>query len=63
MPGQTVFEKDDAYTTVSSSSIESIVGRSSPLKRMCLYGSSSKIVKRCSAASASSSARLGCESV
>ena len=32
MPGQTVFENDDAYTT-RSGSIESIVGSDSPLKR------------------------------
>ena len=32
MPGQTVFENEDAYTTRSGSS-ESIVGSGSPLKR------------------------------
>ena len=57
MPGHTVFENDDAYTT-RSGSIDSIVGSVSPLKRSSTYGSSSKIMKPWSAASSSSRLRF-----
>ena len=36
MPGQTVFENDDAYTTRPASSAESIVGSASPSKRIAM---------------------------
>ena len=49
MPGHTVFENDDAYTT-RSGSIDSIVGSVSPLKRSSTYGSSSNTKKPWSAA-------------
>ncbi len=57
MPGHTVFENDDAYTT-RSGSIESIVGSVSPLKRSSTYGSSSNTMKPWSAASSSSRRRF-----
>ena len=63
MPGQTVFENDEAYTTRPASSCENIVGRPSPSKRIAMYGSSSNSVNSYSAASASSFARLGALSV
>jgi hypothetical protein len=46
-----------------ASSCESIVGSDSPSKRIAMYGSSSKIVKSCSLASRSSSARFSALSV
>ena len=63
MPGQTVFENDDAYTTRPASSWENIESMWSPSKRIETYGSSSKIVKSCSTASSSSRLRLAAESV
>ena len=63
MPGQTVFENELAYTTVSSRSRLSIVGSGSPAKRIDTYGSSSKIVKPCSRARPSSASRFGALSV
>ena len=63
MPGQTVLENDDAYTTLPASSCSRIVGSDSPSKRIAMYGSSSKIVKSYSAASASSCVRLAALSV
>ena len=63
MPGHTVFENDDAYTTLPRSSSDSIVGWSSPSKRSSTYGSSSKIVNSYSAASSSRRRRLSSESV
>ena len=63
MPGQTVLENDDAYTTLPASSRENIVCRLSPSKRMAMYGSSSNSVKSNSAASSSSLVRLASLSV
>src|SRR5688572_31348742 len=63
MPGQTVLENDDAYTTLPAESCERIVGSPSPSKRIEMYGSSSKIVKSCSPASESSVSRLPALSV
>ena len=63
MPGQTVLENDEAYTTWPASSCESIVGRPSPSKRIAMYGSSSNSVKSNSRARSSSFARFGALSV
>ena len=63
MPGQTVFENEDAYTTVSAPPSASIVGSDSPSKRSSTYGSSSKMVNPYSPASASSRWRFSSESV
>ncbi len=63
MPGQTVFENDDAYTTTPASSSDSIVGRSSPSNRSSTYGSSSKMTNSYSRASSSRRLRFSSDSV
>ena len=62
MPGQTVLENEEAYTTTSGA-VETIVGSDSPSKRSDTYGSSSKIVNSCARASSISCSRLGPDSV
>src|SRR2546429_9871797 len=62
IPGHTVFENDDAYTTVSPS-IDSIVGRGEPANRSAAYGSSSKIVNPWPRATSSSVWRFESDSV
>ena len=63
MPGHTVFENDEAYTTLSPSSIDSIVGWSSPAKRSSTYGSSSNRRNPWRSASSISRRRFSSDSV
>ena len=61
IPGHTVLENEEAYTTSPSVDSSSIVGCRSPEKRSSTYGSSSKMVKSYSRASATSARRLSPE--